>query len=156
MPDNLTQAETLLTAGQADAAIALLCQNGPPADAATCTLLARAYALRNDARGDHYAAAWFAKRALELGGNDPRLAEFATRYGELSARQQTAPVKGPKLKLRPFKALSVKYGTGAEPKVFDWLAKNIPCQAACPAKTDIPGYLTAIFNGEFDKAFSTL
>ncbi len=153
MTDRSAQAETMLAAGQADAVISLLCQDGPPADAATCVLLARAYALRNDSRGDHYAAAWFAKRAQELGSTDPRLAEFARRYAELSAWQHAAPRNPPKLKRRPFKAVSAKIGVCAEPKDFDWLAKNIPCQNACPAGTDIPGYLTAIFNGEFDKAY---
>ena len=34
-----------------------------------------------------------------------------------------------------------------------WLAQNIPCQTACPAGTDIPGYLEAIYQGEFAKAY---
>ncbi|HOW97216.1 MAG TPA: FAD-dependent oxidoreductase [Kiritimatiellia bacterium] len=50
-------------------------------------------------------------------------------------------------------ALSVRTGTGAHPKDFDWLAKSIPCQAACPARTDVPAYLDAIAQGRFDEAY---
>jgi len=39
------------------------------------------------------------------------------------------------------------------PLDMDWLAKNIPCQDACPAGTDIPGYLEAIYHGEYGKAY---
>lgn len=139
---------------QADEAIALLIQNGVPADAVSCALLARAYARRNDSRGDHYAAAWFARRARDLGSRDDFLPEIIRRYEELSSHQGMAPMKLPKLKRRPFKALSVKHsGAGTEPKDFDWIAKNIPCQEECPAKTDIPGYLTAVFNGDYDLAY---
>ena len=34
-----------------------------------------------------------------------------------------------------------------------WLRENIPCQAACPAGTDIPGYLEAIYHGRFEEAY---
>jgi len=34
-----------------------------------------------------------------------------------------------------------------------WLEKNVPCQAACPAGTDIPGYLEAIYHGRFAEAY---
>ena len=34
-----------------------------------------------------------------------------------------------------------------------WLEKNIPCRAACPARTDIPGYLAAVYEGNFDLAY---
>jgi len=50
-------------------------------------------------------------------------------------------------------ALSQPRGYGTAPKDFDWLEKNIPCQAGCPAKTDIPGYLAAISRGEYDLAY---
>ena len=52
--------------------------------------------------------------------------------------------------------------TGAEPIVaatseaaqdLHWLRENIPCQAACPAGTDIPGYLEAIYHGRFEEAY---
>ena len=49
--------------------------------------------------------------------------------------------------------LSVREGVASAPKDFDWLKKNIPCQFACPAQTDIPGYLAAIARGEFDEAY---
>lgn len=50
-------------------------------------------------------------------------------------------------------ALSAARGACATPKDFDWIEKNIPCQAACPAKTDIPGYLDAIAQGDFAGAY---
>ena len=34
-----------------------------------------------------------------------------------------------------------------------WLRENIPCQAACPAGTDIPGYLEAVYHGRFQEAY---
>lgn len=36
---------------------------------------------------------------------------------------------------------------------FRWLAENIPCQTACPAGTDIPGYLEAIYHEDFAAAY---
>jgi len=36
---------------------------------------------------------------------------------------------------------------------FHWLRENIPCQAACPAGTDIPGYLEAVYHGRFREAY---
>jgi len=39
------------------------------------------------------------------------------------------------------------------PQDFHWLRENIPCQAACPAGTDIPGYLEAIYHGRFEEAY---
>ncbi len=53
----------------------------------------------------------------------------------------------------PHWALSAARGEAAAPKDFDWIEKNIPCQAACPAKTDIPGYLAAIAQGDFAGAY---
>lgn len=53
----------------------------------------------------------------------------------------------------PSNAVSVQLGKGRAPKDFDWIFKNIPCQKGCPAKTDVPGYLQAIYAGEFDKAY---
>ncbi len=34
-----------------------------------------------------------------------------------------------------------------------WLRQNIPCQTACPAGTDIPGYLEAVYHGQFKDAY---
>lgn len=39
------------------------------------------------------------------------------------------------------------------PQDFHWLGENIPCQKACPAGTDIPGYLEAIYHGEYARAY---
>ncbi len=55
--------------------------------------------------------------------------------------------------LTPEFVLSRSSGTAVKPKDFDWLEKNIPCQAACPAQTDIPGYLEAIAKGNFREAY---
>jgi NADPH-dependent glutamate synthase beta subunit-like oxidoreductase len=50
-------------------------------------------------------------------------------------------------------ALSVPQGESTAAQDFHWLEQNIPCQAACPAGTDIPGYLEAIYHGRFDEAY---
>jgi len=34
-----------------------------------------------------------------------------------------------------------------------WIDVNIPCQAACPIMTDIPGYIEAIIHGDYEKAY---
>jgi formate dehydrogenase major subunit len=34
-----------------------------------------------------------------------------------------------------------------------WLDVNVPCQAACPIRTDIPGYIEAILHGEYAEAY---
>ncbi len=50
-------------------------------------------------------------------------------------------------------AVSKLRGLASTPKDFHWLEKNIPCQKACPAGTDIPEYLSAIYNGDYDRAY---
>ena len=50
-------------------------------------------------------------------------------------------------------ALSQRLGVASEAKDMRWLAENIPCRTACPAHTDIPGYLGAIHRGDFDQAY---
>ncbi len=61
---------------------------------------------------------------------------------------------GTKKKIFPkHSALSQAEGYAKHPKDFSWLKKNIPCQAACPAGTDIPAYLAAIARGEFAQAY---
>ncbi|MEO8006015.1 MAG: FAD-dependent oxidoreductase [Betaproteobacteria bacterium] len=50
-------------------------------------------------------------------------------------------------------ALSIASGESVAPQDLHWLEKNIPCQAACPAGTDIPGYLEAIYHGRFAEAY---
>ncbi len=49
--------------------------------------------------------------------------------------------------------LSVREGKCSAPKDFAWLSTNIPCRKACPADTDIPGYLTAIAAGNPAEAY---
>ena len=43
--------------------------------------------------------------------------------------------------------------TVATQQDLHWLRENIPCQAACPAGTDIPGYLEAVYHGRFQEAY---
>jgi NADPH-dependent glutamate synthase beta subunit-like oxidoreductase/ferredoxin len=50
-------------------------------------------------------------------------------------------------------ALSIAAGSSTAAQDLHWLEKNIPCQAACPAGTDIPGYLEAIYHGHFAEAY---
>ena len=50
-------------------------------------------------------------------------------------------------------ALTQEIGYADQPRDFHWLAKNIPCQQACPANTDIPEYLAAIARGDFSHAY---
>ncbi|MBU1908843.1 MAG: hypothetical protein KJ726_02220, partial [Verrucomicrobia bacterium] len=44
-------------------------------------------------------------------------------------------------------------GWTRESRDFYWLERNIPCRFACPARTDIPGYLAAISKGDFEQAY---
>ncbi|PIW18842.1 MAG: 4Fe-4S ferredoxin [Armatimonadetes bacterium CG17_big_fil_post_rev_8_21_14_2_50_66_6] len=116
-------------------------------------------------------------RALETEPDQPAFREARARAQKLAAlrgRPKTAgaavaekPLKLPTFTLggiadvrpegapAPYRhnALSKLRGHGNQPKDFHWLARNIPCQAACPARTDIPGYLGAIFHGEYDEAY---
>lgn len=66
-----------------------------------------------------------------------------------SRKVQPAPASG----RARHAALSASGGQVSEPKDFHWLKLNIPCQAACPAGTDIPGYLEAIARGDFSGAY---
>jgi len=50
-------------------------------------------------------------------------------------------------------SLSRENGFANQPKDMDWLATNIPCQAACPANTRIPEYLGEIHQGNYDQAY---
>lgn len=34
-----------------------------------------------------------------------------------------------------------------------WIDVNIPCKTACPIMTDIPGYISAIMEGDYEKAY---
>jgi formate dehydrogenase major subunit len=51
------------------------------------------------------------------------------------------------------KALSAQQGYTATARDMHWLQGNIPCQAACPAGTDIPGYLEAIYHENYAEAY---
>ncbi len=51
-------------------------------------------------------------------------------------------------------ALSIASGESSAAQDLHWLAQNIPCQAACPAGTDIPGYLEANHQGRFAEAYA--
>ncbi len=55
----------------------------------------------------------------------------------------------------PYKenALSKLAGIADTKKDFHWLKQSIPCQSACPAHTDIPGYLSEVYKGNFRKAY---
>jgi formate dehydrogenase major subunit len=35
-----------------------------------------------------------------------------------------------------------------------WFADNIPCQAACPAQTDVPRYIALLADGRFDESYA--
>ena len=61
----------------------------------------------------------------------------------------------PKNTPTPYKhsALTTLAGRSHAPKDMHWWAENIPCQKACPAHTDIPQYLTEIYNGNYDAAY---
>jgi formate dehydrogenase major subunit len=231
------EAEWLIGVGKFDDAIDALRTPDAPNDARRCTMLAKAYHARGDARGDVYSSHYFALRALELGSTDVQLPGIAgiaafrkeryaeaiqhlTRYvteqsGHAShhvlgmaylcnnqpdraiphlaravelapkredyakaladARSAAAPKaeSAPRVWKRaphglggpndirplnvpsPYKsnAVSTLRGIGTHAKDHYWLEKNIPCQKACPAGTDIPGYLGAIYRGDYDRAY---
>src|SRR3972149_11306489 len=49
--------------------------------------------------------------------------------------------------------LSVKTGMGKTRLDMKTLEKDIPCQAACPAKTNVPAYIEEILKGALDAAY---
>jgi len=53
----------------------------------------------------------------------------------------------------PESSLSKKSGFANSEKDMYWLQKNIPCQNACPAHTNIPDYLRAVYQGNFGEAY---
>ena len=55
--------------------------------------------------------------------------------------------------LPPEFVLSRPRGRARAPKDFAWLQTNIPCQAACPAGTDVPAYLEAVARGDHARAY---
>ncbi|MBN2343522.1 MAG: FAD-dependent oxidoreductase [Deltaproteobacteria bacterium] len=48
---------------------------------------------------------------------------------------------------------SVQTGVGTSPLDLKTIGKAIPCQEACPAKTNVPGYIEHIARGEHDAAY---
>ncbi|MEI6987034.1 MAG: FAD-dependent oxidoreductase, partial [Rhodospirillaceae bacterium] len=40
-----------------------------------------------------------------------------------------------------------------DPRDIGWVKKNVPCQAACPAGTDIPTYIRHIFERQYGSAY---
>ena len=50
-------------------------------------------------------------------------------------------------------ALSVDDGKLSKTSDSIWYDKSVPCRKACPANTDIPSYLEAIYHGDFEKAY---
>ena len=42
----------------------------------------------------------------------------------------------------------------SDSKLSYWYKDSVPCRESCPADTDIPGYLEAIYNDDFDKAYN--
>jgi NADPH-dependent glutamate synthase beta subunit-like oxidoreductase/ferredoxin len=236
----LDDAAALLDSGNNDAAIDALRAADTPNDAQSCGLLARAYFQRGDTKGDIYASHYFARRARQLGCDEPCVAAIqavgafrkeqfeeaiqvfdsfvtadsppATKllYGValdqcanpwdarvwIESALEGLPEDDPLFTLAwhvewkglvsgdqnelgpavqnmyttvietlkasqakdieaPFKhnAVSKLRGHGTAAKDFNWVKKNIPCQAACPAGTDIPGYLSAIYQGDHDTAY---
>ena len=47
---------------------------------------------------------------------------------------------------------SVDTGKAHNPTDFKVVAKDIPCQNACPARTNVPEYIRLIKEGEYDHA----
>ena len=50
-------------------------------------------------------------------------------------------------------ALTINRGASENIRDSKWYEKSVPCRSACPADTDIPGYLEAIYNKEYFKAY---
>jgi len=161
----LNEAQNLIEAQQYEEAVAVLCRLGPPEDARVCELIAKAYYGRNLARGDLYTARVFAEQALSYESTDPILQTIIVAE-KRSDKSLQHPLERPVCTLggptdqRPeanapysFCALSKLCGIADAPKDFQWLEKNIPCQKACPAATDIPGYLSAIYEGDYKQAY---
>ena len=155
--------EALLDAGDNDVAIELLCAESVPSEPWQLALLARAYFQRGDSRGDLYSGTFFLNRAKEEGFDEDWLEELAERYARRAKAAEIAPpgykfggTSDPRSEGAtpyPFHALSVCKDVGTAPKDLHWSARNVPCQEACPAGTDIPEYLTAIFDGEYERAY---
>ncbi len=165
MKQSLNDAQELIEAGQYEEAVSRLCRLGSPEDADICELIAKAYHGRNRARGDVYTAKVFAEQAISHGSEDPSMQEIVAA-AKRSDSELDHPLKNPAPKMggptdtrletdapTSFCAMSKLCGKADAPKDFQWLEKNIPCQKACPASTDIPSYLGAIYRGEHEVAY---
>ena len=162
----LQEAEVLIEANKCDEAVALLCRLGPPEDVKICELIARAYHGRRRSRGDVHSARVFAEQAIAKGSTSPIMQEIlaqARHANKPLAHELATPcgtMGGYKDKRQDgdapyaFSALSKTKGEANAPKDFQWAGQNVPCQKACPADTDIPGYLDAILRGEYAKAYT--
>lgn len=49
--------------------------------------------------------------------------------------------------------LTAVAGAAGGPRDFDCVRVSVPCQQACPAHTDIPGYLQALAKGDHEQAY---
>ena len=49
--------------------------------------------------------------------------------------------------------LSSNQGELTEKSDSTWYSKSVPCRSACPANTDIPSYLEAIYQNDYEKAY---
>ena len=166
MKQLLNEAEELINAGHCDEAVELLCRQGVPEEARVCELIALAHHQREATRGDVFSAVVFAGRALAQGSTNPKMQAIidASKRKDVASDDHLAPqdytlggwdetsesIDAPLDSC----ALSKLNGKADAPKDFDWLGKNIPCQKACPAATDIPGYLSAIYEGRHEDAYN--
>ncbi len=165
MEQLLNQAEELINGGQYNEAVELLCRQGVPQETRIFELIALAHHKKDQARGDVYSAVIFAGRAISSGSTNPLMQQIidaskrqdkdsdghlAPQDYKLGGWQETRPTVDAPLSSN---ALSKLNGKANAPKDFDWLGKNIPCQKACPASTDIPGYLQAIYEGRHADAY---
>lgn len=211
-----SKALELLDKNDRDAAIDVLRIEESCSNADLAALLARAYYLRGDTKGDVYSSSFFARRAMELGDRSAEMHSIVAighfrkeEYGQAAdvfsefveegsgeslkqlyglslyysgneeeagtwLREPPPPIE--EIKTKPIQdkptdlggvhskrpevdspythnALSKLSGTSDSPKDFHWLSKNIPCQEKCPASTDIPSYLTSIYEGKYEDAY---
>ncbi|HPM12324.1 MAG TPA: FAD-dependent oxidoreductase [Bacteroidales bacterium] len=56
-------------------------------------------------------------------------------------------------KAKNFSEFTTRNGVVDTPLDFKTFAKDIPCQNACPAKTNVPLYIEQIFQGNYDAAY---
>ncbi len=112
------------------------------------------------------ATIWLEQAANEVDNSEYHAALKLARSGKNFTRKKSSRLKPRCQNLgglweqrptvdAPYKsnALSKLAGHASNPKDFSWLERNIPCQATCPAHTDIPNYLNAIYKGNFRQAY---